>query len=80
VAAELRRHAFPYQFKDHPEPERRRHLILLWLKRDVPRPIAPRFGRRLAKSRSGVREAEVPAEVAKFRITEAIVPRPDCVL
>lgn len=33
------------EYRDHPEPERRRHLLRLWLKRDVGRPIAQPFGK-----------------------------------
>ncbi len=62
-------------FVDHPEPERRRHLIRLWLNRDVGRSMTPRFGRYLVKGRDEVRATEVDAAHAKFRITEAIVPR-----
>lgn len=32
-------------YTDHPEPERRRHLLRMWLKRDVGRPLAPKFGK-----------------------------------
>ncbi len=32
-------------FEDHPERERRRHLLRLWLKRDVARPLVPQFGK-----------------------------------
>jgi hypothetical protein len=32
-------------YVDYPEPERRRHLLRLWLKRDVGRPIVDRFGK-----------------------------------
>ncbi len=30
---------------DFPEPERRRHLLRLWLKRDVGRPLVEKFGK-----------------------------------
>lgn len=32
-------------YDDFPEPERRRHLLRLWLKRDVGRPLVDRFGK-----------------------------------
>lgn len=32
-------------YDDFPEPERRRHLLRLWLKRDVGRPLTPKFGK-----------------------------------
>jgi hypothetical protein len=33
------------EYFDFPEPERRRHLIRLWLKRDVGRPLVEKFGK-----------------------------------
>jgi hypothetical protein len=32
-------------YRDFPEPERRRHLLRLWLKRDVGRPMTEPFGK-----------------------------------
>ncbi|MEO5724377.1 MAG: TauD/TfdA family dioxygenase [Ilumatobacteraceae bacterium] len=32
-------------YRDHPEPDRRRHLLRLWLERDVGRPIVDGFGK-----------------------------------
>ncbi len=64
-------------FKDHPEPSRRRHLRRLWLTSRHARPITPKFGRYLTKGRGEARGAEVPGEIAKFHITEAVVPRLD---
>ena len=32
-------------YDDWPEPERRRHLLRLWLRRDVGRPVTPGFGK-----------------------------------
>jgi hypothetical protein len=65
------------RFTDHPEPERRRHLLRLWLNGARPRPMTPKFGRNVVKGRDEVREAEVAPDLAKFRITQAVVPRPD---
>jgi hypothetical protein len=64
-------------FKDFPEPSRKRHLLRLWLTSRSKRPMTPNFGRYLTKGRGEVRGAEVPDEVAKFRITQAVTPRLD---
>lgn len=64
-------------FDDHPEPERRRHLLRLWLKRDEPRPMVPNFGRHVVRARDAARGEEVPADKRKFRITQAAIPRLD---
>jgi hypothetical protein len=37
----------------------------------------PGFGRNVVMARNQVRGSEVPPEIAKFRITEAVIPRPD---
>ena len=64
-------------FEDYPEPERRRHLLRLWLKRSEPRPMVPNFGRHVVQSRELARGTEVPLEKQKFRITQAALPRLD---
>ena len=33
------------EYRDFPEPERRRHLIRLWLTRDAGRPMVSPFGK-----------------------------------
>jgi hypothetical protein len=65
------------EFTDYPEPERQRHLLRLWLKRDVARPLAPNFGRHVVQSREATRGEEIPAEKAHFHITQVAIPRPD---
>lgn len=65
------------EFDDHPEPQRRRHLLRLWLKREVQRPLVPNFGRHVVRDRGQMRGQEVPAEKQKFRITQAAIPRLD---
>ncbi|OCC24419.1 taurine dioxygenase [Croceicoccus estronivorus] len=62
-------------FEDYPEPERRRHLIRLWLKREEPRPLVPNFGRHVVRGRQEARDEEVPVEQQKFHIMQAAVPR-----
>ncbi|OCC24494.1 taurine dioxygenase [Croceicoccus estronivorus] len=64
-------------FKDAPEPELRRHLLRLWLKRDTPRPLVPNFGRHVVKGRGETRGQEVPLEKQRFHITQAAIPRID---
>jgi hypothetical protein len=64
-------------FTDYPEPQLRRHLLRLWLKRDVNRPMVAKFGRHVVKGRDETRGEEVAPEHQKFRITEAAIPRTD---
>ncbi|NKZ03241.1 TauD/TfdA family dioxygenase [Actinomadura latina] len=59
-------------YVDHPEPERRRHLLRLWLRRDVGRPLVPGFGKSVIKAR-GDEEVE-PMPGGRFQITDAVVP------
>jgi hypothetical protein len=56
-------------FEDHPEPERRRHLLRLWLKRDVGRPLAPQFGKHVVI----MGEPSTPAQPGgRFTIEDAV--------
>jgi len=64
-------------FDDFPELQRRRHLLRLWLKRDMERPMVPSFGRHVVQGRDEKRDKEVPLEKQKFRITQAAIPRLD---
>ena len=62
-------------FEDHPEPERRRHLLRLWLKRDVGRPLVPGFGKNVVQGRDEQRDgAGTEVESRVKRISEAVVP------
>jgi hypothetical protein len=62
-------------FTDFPEPQRRRHLLRLWLRRDVGRPIAPGFGKNaVIQDRASLR-ATTADERGAFRIGVAAVPR-----
>jgi hypothetical protein len=59
---------------DHPEPERRRHLLRLWLKRDVDRPLAPRFGKHVVV----MGEPTTPlVPGGRFRIADAVTVNDD---
>jgi Taurine catabolism dioxygenase TauD, TfdA family len=63
-------------YTDHPERDRRRHLLRLWLRRDVGRPLAPNFGRHVVQSRTESR-SPCPADGAPVSIHHATVPRWD---
>ncbi|MEU0485115.1 TauD/TfdA family dioxygenase [Streptosporangium sp. NPDC006013] len=64
-------------FVDWPEQGRRRHLLRLWLRRDVDRPLAPNFGRHVVKSRTETRDAAGPDDRGRFGIRLAALPRFD---
>jgi hypothetical protein len=57
------------EYDDFPEPERRRHLLRLWLKRDVKRPLAPGFGKVVKSAAESIDEPKKPG--GRFHITEA---------
>ena len=64
------------EFFDHPEPQRRRHLLRLWLSRRTGRPIVEGFGKNAvvserATSRSGLDDGAQ----GHFRVRDAAVPR-----
>jgi hypothetical protein len=61
-------------YDDYPEPERRRHLLRLWLKRDVGRPLVEGFGKNaVVQGRDTDRSsAEDASRVA--HIAQAVVP------
>ncbi|MCF8541994.1 MAG: TauD/TfdA family dioxygenase [Candidatus Nanopelagicales bacterium] len=65
------------EFTDYPEIQRRRHLLRLWLKRDVGRPLTPGFGKNaVVKDRSSTRDEGVTDVVdGKFHVTDAVIPR-----
>ena len=74
------------EFVDHPEVSRRRHLLRLWLRRDVGRPLVPNFGKHQALDRRSVRSSGAAGggagsaarnDQGKFRIAEAVRPRMD---
>lgn len=56
-------------FEDFPERERRRHLLRLWLKRDVGRPLVPQFGKHVVV----MGEPSAPAqEGGRFSIKDVV--------
>ena len=63
------------EYSDYPEPERRRHLLRLWLKRDTGRPVPTRFGRHVVKSREETRAQGDSDTAGHFRIRQAAIPR-----
>lgn len=64
-------------FTDFPEPERRRHLIRLWLRRDVGRPVVPGFGKHVVQGRAPLRSPNQVDDARNHSIAMAAIPRPD---
>jgi len=64
-------------YVDYPEPGRRRHLLRLWLKRDVNRPLVANFGRHVVKGRNETRDSGVSGDLARFNISKVCYPRLD---
>jgi hypothetical protein len=62
-------------FTDFPEPQRRRHLLRLWLKRDVGRPLIPGFGKNAVIQGRDENRATPVDDRGRFRIGIAAVPR-----
>jgi hypothetical protein len=63
-------------FVDHPEPQRRRHLLRLWLHRDSGRPVVAGFGKNgVVQHRERPRDGGAEHADARFHIKEAAVPR-----
>ena len=61
-------------YVDFPEPERRRHLLRLWLKRDVGRPLVERFGKHVVT----MGEPSTPLQPGgRFRIADAATVNDD---
>ncbi|MDI9918148.1 TauD/TfdA family dioxygenase [Rhodococcus sp. IEGM 1379] len=60
-------------YDDYPEPERRRHLLRLWLKRDVDRPIVEGFGKNAVVQGRDENRGTVNTERIKH-ISSAVVP------
>ncbi|ACT60222.1 TauD/TfdA family dioxygenase [Hirschia baltica] len=64
------------RFEDYPEPQRKRHLLRLWLSRDAGRPVVDGFGKNgVVQVRQKPREGVVEDNLGNFKITEAAVPR-----
>lgn len=63
-------------FYDHPEPQRRRHLLRLWLTRNAGRPVAPGFGKNgVVLHRYVPRDGAEEHPEAHFDIRSVSVPR-----
>lgn len=63
-------------FWDWPEPQRRRHLLRLWLSRDAGRPVVPGFGKNgVVQHRSAPRDGAAEHPEAHFDVFSAAVPR-----
>lgn len=63
-------------FEDFPEPQRRRHLLRLWLHRDAGRPVVEGFGKNgVVLHREHPRDGGAEHPDAHFHIREAAVPR-----
>jgi hypothetical protein len=63
-------------YNDYPEPQRRRHLLRLWLSRQGDRPIIPGFGKNgVVQVRDKPREGQTEDNLGNFRISVAAVPR-----
>ncbi len=63
-------------FSDHPEPQRRRHLLRLWLHRDSGRPVVAGFGKNgVVQHRERPRNGGAEHSEARFRVTDSAVPR-----
>jgi Taurine catabolism dioxygenase TauD, TfdA family len=61
-------------YVDHPEPERRRHLLRLWLRRDVGRRLVSRFGKHVVEMGAPTGELKPGG---RFRIAEAVTVNDD---
>ena len=65
-------------FWDWPEPQRRRHLLRLWLHRDAGRPVVDGFGKNgVVQVRNVPRGGKPEHPEAHFHIREIAVPRVD---
>jgi hypothetical protein len=63
------------EFFDYPEPQRRRHLLRLWLSRKGDRPIAPGLGKNVVQARATPRDGVELDTRGNFSVTVAAVPR-----
>lgn len=63
-------------FSDWPEPQRRRHLLRLWLSSKTNRPVVPNFGKNsVVQHRAAPRDGAPEHPEARFDIVTAAVPR-----
>jgi hypothetical protein len=64
-------------YRDYEQPERKRHLMRLWLRREG-RPMVPNFGRKVISARGEAGDGAPDApEKARFRISQICYPRYD---
>lgn len=62
------------EFTDWPSMYKRRHLLRLWLKRDVGRPMVDGFGKNVVTGRDGEASAPVADPLRASSIREVVVP------
>ena len=62
-------------FTDYPEPQRRRHLLRLWLRRDVGRPLVPDFGKNAVVRKRSEQRATDAEKRGNYHVAIAAVPR-----
>ncbi len=63
-------------FTDWPEPQRRRHLLRLWLSSKTNRPVVPNFGKNsVVQHRTAPRNGKAEHPEARFDVATASVPR-----
>ncbi|SFG27504.1 Taurine catabolism dioxygenase TauD, TfdA family [Novosphingobium sp. CF614] len=63
-------------FHDYPEPQRRRHLLRLWLSRDAGRPVVPGFGKNgVVQHRAAPRGGKAEHADGRFDIRSIAIPR-----
>ena len=66
------------EFIDFPEPQRRRHLLRLWIQREGARPVSEGFGKNGVVQKRGEHRQEDDADNrGKFTVDLAAVPRMD---
>jgi hypothetical protein len=64
------------EFSDFPEPQRRRHLLRLWLSSKTNRPLVPGFGKNsVVQHRAAPRDGKPEHPDGRFHIEIAAVPR-----
>lgn len=64
-------------FEDFPEPQRRRHLLRLWLSRDTERPVVDGFGKNAVVQHRDKPRDGAEHERCHFSIREVSIPRLD---
>lgn len=62
-------------FTDFPEPQRRRHLLRVWLRREVGRPLVKGFGKNAVVQKRGEQRSPDAEARGNFHVATAAVPR-----